>query len=301
MDLVLPDSFWPFLLACQSCFGAPSFRNFCAIVTGWVHCLGRHTVTAVALASGGLNRRHISTFHRFFAQAHWALDGLGLVLFRLAEPWVPADQGLIVIVDDTLARKTGKCISLGSMHHDPLLSSARKPFTSFGHVWVVLALWVPLPLNPQRGFALPVLFRLYTGSKRGGQADAPSRPSTSKRLAAAQRVAAATPHQTKLELGRELIRLVASWAPTRQVLVLVDSAYAGRNPARTAAGQRARLQPPADGCCLVDDTASAAGRPKRSPTPARRAPADAVRLGERAAPLASPIAPPLRPAGHHSG
>lgn len=228
MDLILPDTFWPFLLGFQTCFGAPSFRNFCAIVTGWVQCLGRHTVTAVALASGDLSRRHISAFHRFFAQAQWALDGLGLVLFHLAEPWVPADQRLVVIVDDTLARKTGKCISLGSMHHNPLLSSPHKPFTSFGHVWVVLALWVPLPLNRQRGFALPVLFRLYTGSKRGGQRDAPSRPSTSGRLAAAQRAVAATPHQTKLELGRELIGLVSSWAPTRHVLVLVDSAYAGR-------------------------------------------------------------------------
>lgn len=228
MDLILPDSFWPILLAFQACFGAPSFRNFCAVVTGWIQCLGRHTVTAVALASGDLSRRHISAFHRFFAQAQWALDGLGLVLFHLAEPWVAADQSLVVILDDTLARKTGKCISLASMHHDPLLSSAHKPFTSFGHVWVVLALWVPLPLNHQRGFALPVLFRLYTGSKRGGQSDAPSRPSTGQRQSAAQRVAAATPHQTKLELGRELIRLVANWAPTRRVVVLVDSAYAGR-------------------------------------------------------------------------
>lgn len=228
MNLILPDTFWPFLLSFQTCFGAPSFRNFCAIVTGWVHCLGRHTITAVALASGDLSRRHISAFHRFFAHAQWALDGLGLVLFHVAESWVPADQRLVVIVDDTLARKTGKCISLGSMHHDPLQSSAHKPFTSFGHVWVVLALWVPLPLNRQRGFALPVLFRLYTGSKRGGQRDAPSRPSTSRRLAAAQRAAALTPHHTKLELARELIGLVASWAPARQVLVLVDSAYAGR-------------------------------------------------------------------------
>lgn len=228
MDLILPDSFWPFLLAFQSCFGTPSFRNFCAVVTGWVQCLGRHTITAVALASGDLNRRHISTFHRFFAQAQWALDRLGAVVFHLAERWVAADQPLIVMLDDTLARKTGKCIGLASMHHDPLLSSAHKAFTSFGHVWVVLALWVPLPLNRERGFAVPVLFRLFTGSKRGGQADAPSQRNTGQRRAAAQRAAAAAPHRTKLELGREIIQLVAAWAPSRHIVVVVDSAYAGR-------------------------------------------------------------------------
>jgi hypothetical protein len=45
-----------------------------------------------------------------------------------------------VLIDDTLARKTGKGIALATMHHDPLLSTARKPFCGFGHVWVVLAL-----------------------------------------------------------------------------------------------------------------------------------------------------------------
>ena len=40
---------------------------------------------------------------------------------------------------------------------------------------VVLALWVPLPFGPQgraKGMAIPVLFRLYVGSRRGNRADA---------------------------------------------------------------------------------------------------------------------------------
>lgn len=236
-SLLLPDTFWPLLAAFTGCFGAPTFRNFCAIVTGWVHCLGRHTVTAVALASGDLDRRHISTFHRFFALAQWTLDSLGLVVADLALPWIPADQPLLALLDDTLARKTGKCISLASMHHDPLLSSARRPFCSFGHVWVVLALWVPLPFSHgQRGFALPVLFRPFVGSKRGGQKDAPSRRTTGKRQAAAQDAvpqpdegtAPAAKLPTKLDLGRELIGILAAWAGERKLVVAFDSAYAGR-------------------------------------------------------------------------
>src|SRR5438067_13086132 len=34
-------------------------------------------------------------------------------------------------------------IALASMHHDPLLSSARKPFARFEHLWMVLAIRVP--------------------------------------------------------------------------------------------------------------------------------------------------------------
>ena len=123
MDTILPNSFWPLLAAFSGCFGMPSFQNFCVIVAGWVQCLGRHTITAVALASGGLDRRHISVFHRFFSQAQWALDSLGLVVFRLALPWTDSDKPLQVLLDDTLARKSGKCISLASIHHDPLCRS----------------------------------------------------------------------------------------------------------------------------------------------------------------------------------
>ena len=228
MDTILPETFRVLLLAFQPCFTGPSYHNFEALVAGWVHCLGRRTVTAVALASGALSQRHISVFHRFFTRARWNLDALGQVVFTLALGWIPADQPLFVLVDDTLARKGGKGISLASMHHDPLLSSARKPFFSFGHVWVVLAIWVPLPLGERRGFALPVLFRLYRSSKRGGQRDASAHPTAGKRQAKAAEAAASEDQRTKLELARELIQVVARWAGQRTVYVVADSLYAGR-------------------------------------------------------------------------
>jgi hypothetical protein len=114
------------------------------------------------------------------------------------------------------------------MHHDPLLSSGRKPFFSFGHVWVVLALWVPLPMGQGRGFAQPILVRLYTSSKRGGRADAPSRKRSGRRQVVAERAHADRDRRTKLELLRELVGLAAQWAEERPVYLLCDSAYAGR-------------------------------------------------------------------------
>jgi hypothetical protein len=133
-----------------------------------------------------------------------------------------------LVGDDTLARKSGKCVSLAAMHHDPLLSTARKPFFSFGHVWVVVAVWLPLPLGRGRGFALPLLVRLYTGAKRGGRADAPSRRATGQRRQLAEAAHATRDRRTKLELLREMISLVAGWAPDRTFYLVVDSAYAGR-------------------------------------------------------------------------
>lgn len=225
---ILPESFLALLALFAPCFHAPSAANFTLLVGGWVHCLGRRTITAVALASGAVGVQHVSTLHRFFSRARWSMDEVGHVLFRLALAWMPADQPVLLLVDDTLARKGGKCISLASMHHDPLLSTGRKPFFSFGHVWVVLALWVPLPLGPAHGFALPILFRLYVGSRRGGRADAPSRSSQGARCQAADRAYPAGTRPTKLELARELIGLVVPWAGERTLWVACDSAYAGR-------------------------------------------------------------------------
>ena len=226
---IVPESFLGLLAAFAGCFTTPSYRSFELLVIGWVHCLGRRTVTAVALASGAVGWRHISVFHRFFSRAAWGLDDLGRVLFGLAVAWIPAEQPLYLVIDDTLARKGGKGVALASMHHDPLLSTARKPFFSFGHVWVVLALWVPLPMGGARGFALPVLFRLYVGTKRGGQRDAPSRSTTGARLRAAHAAhPPASKRPTKLELARELLGLVATWAGDRTLYAVVDSAYAGQ-------------------------------------------------------------------------
>ena len=225
---IVPETFSGLLTAFAGCFTTPSYRNFVTLMTGWVQCLGRRTVTALVVAAGAVDRRHISVFHRFFSRAQWAVDDLGQVVFRLALAWLPAEGPLIVVIDDTLCRKSGKGICLASMHHDPLLSSGRKPFFSFGHVWVVLALWVPLPTGGARGFALPILFRRYRSTKRGGQADAPSRRTRGTRLRTAQTVHVAGARPTKLELARELIAIVAGWADDRPVYVVADSLYAGR-------------------------------------------------------------------------
>src|SRR5918999_1449050 len=227
-EIILPSTFVGLLVAFEPCFSAPSYRTFRLLVAGWIHCSGRRTITAVAVASGGVDRCHISVFHRFFSRARWSLDVVGQVVFRLALAWIPTDQPLVVLIDDTLAHKTGKGISLATMHHDPLLSTARKPFCSFGHVWVVVALWVPLPMGGSRGFALPLLFRLYVGATRGGTKDAPGRPRRGTRQQAAERAHTAHPRPTKLALARELLALVAGWADGRTVYAVVDSAYAAR-------------------------------------------------------------------------
>src|SRR4051812_43154107 len=91
-EIILPKAFVDLLAAFAPCFHAPTYRVFRLVLAGWIHCLGRRTITAVAVASGGLERCHISVFHRFFTRAQWSLDAVGQVVFRLALIWIPADQ-----------------------------------------------------------------------------------------------------------------------------------------------------------------------------------------------------------------
>src|SRR5687768_12989562 len=97
-DIILPSTFVALLVAFAPCFQAPSYRTFSLLVAGWVHGLGRRTITAVAVASGEVEGCHISVLHRFFGRATWSLDAVGRVVFGLALRWIPADQPLFVLI-----------------------------------------------------------------------------------------------------------------------------------------------------------------------------------------------------------
>jgi len=90
------------------------------------------------------------------------MDGVGRAELVLA--LVPRNEVVILPVDDTLGRHTGKHIRAAGMHHDPLLSTRVKPVFHWGHVWVVLAVVIRVPVW-DRSFALPVLARLYRSKK----------------------------------------------------------------------------------------------------------------------------------------
>ncbi len=185
---------------------APSFENFVVLATGWVFA-PRRTVTGMLLASGVAGQRHHSAFHRFFSEANWSRDALGLAVFRLLLPF--CDDIVLVAIDDTLARKRGLKMFGTGMHHDPLLSSRSHVVTNWGHCWVVLGVVVRFPLWPERPFCLPILFRLYLNKKR----------------AAKERRA----YRSKPELALALLRILCKHRANRRFHALADSAYGGQS------------------------------------------------------------------------
>lgn len=209
-----------------SCFTKPSFQTFGVIVTGWLLGHGRRVVTRILLAGDGLKVKTFSCYHRFFSQARWTVDAVARVMLALVLKFIPDDAPIVVAVDDTLNRKTGKRIWAAGMHHDPLLSTGRRAVFSFGHNWVVLSVQLRLPFAPDKVWSLPILMRLY---RRKQKKRKPGRPRGER-----QAIGQAPPNEyrTRPQLASEMIAILASWVPQRTIHVVGDSEYAGKSISR---------------------------------------------------------------------
>ena len=94
----------------------PTFDSFLIIVTGWLFATHR-TVTGIIQAAGAVAIKHFSSFHRFFADARWSLDELGLAVLRLALAHLDPDATVC------LAHKCDRKVFGAAVHHDPAISS----------------------------------------------------------------------------------------------------------------------------------------------------------------------------------
>ena len=241
----LTSSFQVLLNSFVPIFTEPSFRIFATLVTGWIASVRHRYVTELIYGGDQVGVGHWSRFHRFFSHYAWSLDDLCVVLARLVLAVFVPTGSILVAVDDTLCRKRGLNLFGAGMHHDPLLSSKAVKLVSWGHNWVVLCLIVRSPFwAPSKVFALPIGFRLYRnrqGNNKGKRKDTEScsrissqdngakaakkRPTSAKTL----RRADGTMHQSRPELGLELIRWLAAAFPQRTFVVTADSLYGGQS------------------------------------------------------------------------
>jgi SRSO17 transposase len=247
-----PSSFQGLLVNFSSIFTAPSFRNFLALACGWALGTGRRTISRVIQVAGlgQEESRHHSIFYRFFSRARWEPDKLGKVILSLVLELLPEGTPIILIVDDTLCRKSGAHLWGGGMHHDALLSNYGRgkslvKFFSFGHNWVIVCVCIPMPWNEQRWMAVPVAFRLYRSKKRCPKAK----------------------YRKRTELAREMLSELDGQIPQERTLILVgDTEYACREVVRNLSETMVFIGPMAMDAALYDPPAkkeSGRGRPRK--------------------------------------
>ena len=200
----IPATFAASIRIFAECFTAPSFGSFWRLVTGWVLCTSRHTVTGVIRSAWAVGDKHHDSFHRFFREGRWEPDAVGLCVLKLVMALVDREGPVVVALDDTLARHTGKRIRGAAMHRDPLLSTRVRPVFHFGHVWVVMSIVVRVE-RWNKVFALPVLVCLYRPKKLCKKTG--------------------RPFFKKTELAAQMLDKLAKALHTREICVVADSDY----------------------------------------------------------------------------
>jgi len=217
------NSFHAMLVPFLPVFSQPSFCNFVLLVEGWI-LAGARAMTSTALTALGKFPKHFATYYRFFSQGAWCPDALGAALLQLVLPFAPPGP-VVAVVDDTIARKTGKHIWGANVHHDPLGFVPNA--LCFGHNWVVLAIVIRVPLV-DRFVAVPLYWRLYRSRKaRAGKTPRGQRESKT--------TGASSPkdHRTRPQLAVELLHVLRNaLGPERFIHVVGDSAYSGKSVTR---------------------------------------------------------------------
>jgi DDE superfamily endonuclease len=243
----LPPSFAVLLAALRPCFTAPSFRTFTALLAGMIAIPQRRTVTGMLTGAGLAGIWHHSRAYWFFGHARWCVDQVsvavtGLVVSRLLAP----DAAVLIAVDDTLFRRSGRKVHGAGWQHDGAAKGPRGNKIAWGNTWVIAAIVVTLPFS-DRPVSLPVAFALWT---KGGP--------------------------TKQVLLGRLITRITTACPGRPVHVVADAHYAGADGAAGAAHganrQRglptgvtltSRLRANAKLHAIATPTPGRGGRPKR--------------------------------------
>jgi hypothetical protein len=216
-------------------------------MVAWVLAHGAHTISRLIplMRRFGLRRHHASVY-RFLSHAGWSPTDVGRVAFGLLQPLLSSQ--VQVIVDDTLCSKSGRQIFGTAIHHDAARSTYRAgrriEVLTVGHLWVVLAVYVPCPWKAGRGWAIPLLFDLYRSPKK----------------------CPAHRYRKRSEIARGQIRKLGRWLAEDQTLVATgDGAYCCKTVLRGLPGQAHFVGPlPLDAALYgTVERPSAKGRPRR--------------------------------------
>jgi hypothetical protein len=195
---------------------------FCALASGLVAAPARRTVCAMLTGAGLAGVVHHGRAHWFFGHARWSVEQVGLaVLGLVVAALVPADGAVLVAVDDTLFRRSGRKVHAAAWQHDGAVKGPKRNRVSWGNCWVVAGVVVSLPLL-DRPVCLPVAAALW-------RKDGP----------------------TKQVLACRLVESIVAALPGRRVHVVGDAWYAGADGASGAARGATRQRGLPDGVSLT--------------------------------------------------
>jgi hypothetical protein len=193
----------PLMLEFVNCFTAPGFQHFQNFVMAHAALMGfRHCVTEVMRLTGIHRRLHWTTPYVFLKRGRWSCREVSQRLLELIAARLRIATEIIIALDDTLVKKSGKQFFGLGYYPDP---TDKNPGAAkrrvLGHCWVTIALlW---ERRTGRWSCFPLAARLFVPTK-----------ACSRNF----------PFSTKIELAVRMIEQLR-W-PAKRLVLVADNLYA---------------------------------------------------------------------------
>ena len=177
-------------------FTVPGAKIFSNLITGWILCTARRTVTGIFPFADPSSQHAHDAYHRFFPDSRWDTNKLWQILtLMMVKLFCP--RGIITLaLDDTLFHHSGRKINGAGYWRDAVRSTKKSIVYAWGLNLVVLTLQIQPPWGGEP-LGLPINMRLH---RKNGD--------------------------TLIELATQMINQLHQWLPERQFLLVADGFYA---------------------------------------------------------------------------
>ena len=177
-------------------FTTPGAEIFVRLMTGWILCVRRRTVTGMIPFADPLGLRTHDAYHRFLPDARWDMSGLWQILARILIQTLSPKGIITLALDDTLFHRSGRTVNGAGYWRDAVRSTQKHLVTAWGLNLVVLTLQIQPPWGGEP-LGLPINMRLHRKKE-----------------------------STLIELAEQMINEVARWFPERRFRIVGDGFYA---------------------------------------------------------------------------
>lgn len=178
-------------------FTAPGAVIFSHLMTGWILCTARRTVTGILPFADPRARHAHDAYHRFFPDARWSMAKLWQLLAKILIQAFYRNGAIITLaLDDTLFHRSGRKVDGAGWWRDAVRSTQKNIVYAWGLNLVVLTLQIQPPWGGEP-LGLPINMRLH---RKNGP--------------------------TLIELAAQMINEVRQWLPEGLFRVVADGFYA---------------------------------------------------------------------------
>jgi hypothetical protein len=177
-------------------FTAPGADIFIRLMTGWVLCTTRRTITGIIPFADPLALRAHDAYHRFLSGARWEMSLLWQTLAKMLVYTFCHNTVITLALDDTLFHRSGRKVNGAGYWRDAVRSTKNHIVYAWGLNLVVLTLQIQPPWGGEP-LGLPINMRPH---RKNGL--------------------------TLIELAEQMINQVRQWLPERRFRVVGDGFYA---------------------------------------------------------------------------